>query len=107
MCLSLNLIRIPRSSSYSSLYNYLALGIPTRGLLVTYLIGFLSLSPIFLSLGIYYRFCYYVIRLPNYCIYFFSYLSFAPTLYYLGVSSTFVLGPNLAYLGTSIILILS
>ena len=107
MCLSLNLVRIPRSSSYSSLFNYLALGIPTLGLLVTRLIGFLSLSPIFPSLGICYRFYYYVIQLPNYYIYLSSYLSLAPTLYYFSVSNTSFLGPNLAYLGTSIILILS
>ena len=88
---------------------------PALGLLVTRLIGFLSLSPIFLSLGIYYRFCYYIIRLPNYYLYFSSYLSFAPTLYYLGVSSSLtfislgilVLGPNLVYLSPSIILISS
>ena len=79
---------------------------PTLGLLVTYLIGFLSLSPIFLSLGIYRRFCYYIIRLPNLYIRVSSYLSFTPTLVYLGVSYFLVLGPNLAYLGTSIILIL-
>ena len=107
MCLSLNLVRIPRFSSYSSLFNYLALGIPTLGLLVTYLIGFLSLSPIFLSLGIYCRFYYYIIYFPNYYIYLSSYLSFAPTLYYLDISSASVLGPNLTYFSTSIILILS
>ena len=80
---------------------------PALGLLVTRLIGFLSLSPIFLSSGIYYRFYYYIIRLLNLYIYVSSCLSFAPTLVYLGVSSTSFLGPNLAYLGTSIILILS
>ena len=107
MYLSLNLVRIPRSSSYSSSFNYLALGIPTLGLLVTRLIGFLSLSPVFLSSRIYYRFCYYIIWLLDYYIYISSYLSFTPALYPLGVSSTTVLGPNLAYLGASVILILS
>ena len=112
MCLSSNLVGIPRSSSYSSAFNYLALGVPTLGLLVTYFIGFLSLSPIFLSLGIYYRFCYYIIRLLNYCIYLSFYLSFAPALYYLGVSysltfiplgiSILVFSPNLVYLGIGI-----
>ena len=105
--LSLNLVRIPKSSSYSSLFNYFTLGVPTLGLLVTYLIGFLSLSSIFLSLGIYYRFCYYIIQLLNLYIYISSYLSLAPTLVYLGVPYSLVLGSNLAYLGTSIILILS
>jgi hypothetical protein len=32
--LSLNLVEIPRSSSYSSSSTYLALGVPTLGLLV-------------------------------------------------------------------------
>ena len=80
---------------------------PTLDLLVTYLIGFLSLSPIFLSLGIYYRFYYCVIRLPNSYIRIFSYLSFTPTLVCLGVSGTSVLGPNLTYFSASIILISS
>ena len=107
MYLSLNLVRIPRSSSYSSLFSYFTLSIPTLGLLVTYLIGFLSLSPTFLSSRIYLRFYYYIIYPLNYYIYLSSYLSFTPTLYYLGVSSTFVLGPNLTYFSTSVILILS
>ena len=107
MYLSLNLVRIPRFSSYSSLFNYFTLGMPTLGLLVTYLIGFLSLSPIFLSLGIYYRFCYCIIQLPNLYIRVSSCLSFTPTLVYLGVSYSLVLDPNLAYLGASVILILS
>ena len=70
---------------------------PTLGLLVTRLIGFLSLSPIFLSLGIYCRFYYYIIRLLNLYIRVSSYLSFTPALVYLGISSFFSLGPNLAY----------
>ena len=107
MCLSLNLVRIPRSSSYSSLFNYFTLGVPALGLLVTRLIGFLSLSPIFLSLRIYYRFYHCIIQLPNSYIRVSSCLSFTPTLVRLGVSSTSFLGPNLAYLGASIIFILS
>ena len=107
MCLSLNLVGIPRSSSYSSSFNYFTLGVPALGLLVTYLIGFLSLSPIFPSLGIYYRFCHYIIRLLNSCVYISSYLSLVPTLVSLGVFYSLVLGPILAYLDASIILILS
>ena len=95
MCLSLNLVRIPRSSSYSSLYSYLALGVPTLGLLVTLLIRVRSLSPNFLSLGIYYRFYHYLIWLPNLYILISLYLSFTPTLVHLGVSSTY--SPDLVY----------
>ena len=76
---------------------------PTLGLLVTYLIGVLSLSPSFLYLGIYYRFYYSLIRLPNsylriflFIVFISSYLSFTPTLVYLG-ASILVLGPNLVY----------
>jgi len=43
MCRSLNLVKIPRSSSYSSLVSYLALSVPALGLLVTFYIGTLSL----------------------------------------------------------------
>ena len=39
----MNLVRIPKSSSYSSLFNYLALNIPTLGLFITFYIGALSL----------------------------------------------------------------
>ena len=107
MCLSLNLVRIPRSSSYSSLFSHLALGVPTLGLLVTYLIGFYSLSPNFLSSRIYYRFYYYIIWLPNLYTYISSYLSFTPALVYLGIAYFLALGLNLVHFSTSIILILS
>jgi len=40
--LSANLVRIPRSSSYSSLSNYLALSVPTLSLFITFYIGALS-----------------------------------------------------------------
>jgi len=43
MCCSLNLVRIPRSSSYSSLVSHLAFSMPTLGLLVILYIGALSL----------------------------------------------------------------
>jgi len=43
VCLSLNLVGIPKSSSYSSLFNHFTLDIPALGLLVTLYIGTLSL----------------------------------------------------------------
>jgi len=43
MCYSSNLVRIPKSSSYSSLVSYLALNVPALGLLVVLYIGALSL----------------------------------------------------------------
>jgi len=43
MCRSLNLVKIPKSSSYSSLVSHLALSVPILGLLVTFYINTLSL----------------------------------------------------------------
>ena len=42
VCYSVNLVRIPRSSSYSSLSNYLTLSVPTLSLFITFYIGTLS-----------------------------------------------------------------
>ena len=70
---------------------------PTLGLLVTRLIGFLSLSPSLLYLGIYRSSYYSLIRLLNSYSLVSFYLSFAPTFIYLGVSNFLGLGPNLAH----------
>ena len=64
---------------------------PTLGLLVTYFIGFLSLSPSFLYLGICYRSYYSLIRLLNSCFYNSSFLSFTPALVYLDITIILIL----------------
>jgi len=66
MCRSLNLVRIPRSSSYSSLVSHLALGVPALGLLVTFYTGALSLiCPNMLDLLSSFCSCYKVILALN------------------------------------------
>jgi len=64
VCRSWNLIGIPRFSSSSSSVSYLALGVPTFGLLVTFRIGvfFLKRSGILSSIDC---FCYAKIRYLN------------------------------------------
>ena len=76
MCRSLNLVGIPKSSSYSSLVSHLALSIPTLGLLVTFYIGALSLiRPNILDLLSSFYSCYTAILALNSAIVsFFLYL---------------------------------
>jgi hypothetical protein len=73
--LSLNLVRIPRSPSYSSLFNYFTLGVPTLGLLVilyNFLIlrlNTLSTFPLFIpypSLTKYFSYSYLILRILYY-----------------------------------------
>ena len=66
MCPSLNLVGIPKSSSYSSLFNHFTLGIPTLGLLVILYIGALSLiRPVTLDLWSSFCSCYIIILTLN------------------------------------------
>jgi len=66
MCRSLNLVRIPRSSLFFSLVSYLALNIPTLGLLVILYIGTLSLTrPNILDLLSSFCSCYIIILYLN------------------------------------------
>jgi len=76
MCRSLNLVRIPKSSSYSSLVSHLALSIPILGLLVILYTGTLSLiRPSVLDLLSSFYSCYVVILALNSAIVsFFLYL---------------------------------
>ena len=62
---------------------------PTLGLLVTHLIGFLSLSPSFLYLGIYLSSYYSLIQLPNSYLYTFLYITLV--LVYLGIRVVLIL----------------
>jgi len=63
---SSNLVKIPRSSSCSSLVSHLALSVPTLGLLVTFYIGALSLiRPNMLDLLSSFYSCYKVILALN------------------------------------------
>jgi len=63
---SLNLVRIPRSSSCSSLVSHLALSMPTLGLFVTFCTGALSLiRPNILDLLSSFYSCYKVILALN------------------------------------------
>jgi len=63
---SLNLVRIPKSSSYSSSVSHLALNMPILGLLIVLYIGTLSLTrpPILNLLSSFYS-CYKVILTLN------------------------------------------
>jgi len=72
VCRSSNLVKIPRSSSCSSLVSHLALSIPTLGLLVTFYTGALSLiRPNMLNLLSSFYSCYKVILALNSFIVFF------------------------------------
>jgi len=77
MCRSLNLVKIPRSSSYSSLISHLALSIPTLSLLVILCTNTLSLiRPSILDLlSSFYFYHIVILTLNSAIVSFFSYLT--------------------------------